>query len=199
MLDEFLEKRRLEIGIALVGLLMAGAGVWWWRSGGGEQGGVEIIQTGEQEDIAGVSTESAMIVDIEGAVMNPGIYKMSGGGRVGEAVELAGGLTQDADTKWIEMYLNKASKVRDGMKVYIPRIGDLPAGQAEQGIVTAGSSKVININLATQSELEDLPGVGEVTAGKIISGRPYGSVEELKEKKIISSKVFELIKDRLGI
>ena len=58
---------------------------------------------------------------------------------------------------------------------------------------------LININTATQTELEALPGVGPVTAGKIIDGRPYQTLEELKTKKAVGNALFEKIKDKLTV
>ena len=93
-----------------------------------------------------------------------------------------------------------AQKLSDGGKVYIPYQGDPtpPSGYAGQGNV-AGSvvNPNVNINTGTQAELEALPGIGPVTASKIISGRPYSQINDLLDQNIIGKAVFEKIKGNL--
>lgn len=172
---------RKEAVLALVGLALVGAGVFWWKSGGLEQDKIEIIEN---------KVSGKIKVDVEGAVEKPGIYEVESGSRVGEVLELAG-LSGEADTKWIEMYLNRAEVVKDGMKIFIPDKTNVTN--------TTYKSDKININTATQAELEELPGIGPVTAGKIITGRPYGRIEELVEKKIVGQKVWEQIKESVSV
>lgn len=89
-----------------------------------------------------------------------------------------------------------AAKVSDGSKIYIPRFGeDSPIVISDSGI--AGSTGAINVNSAGAQELDSLQGIGPVTAEKIISSRPYGSVNDLLEKKVVSEKVFNQIKDKI--
>ena len=90
-----------------------------------------------------------------------------------------------------------AQKLLDGSKVYVPVVGEnsVPSG----GGMVAGASinAKVNINTATQAELEALSGVGPVTASKIISDRPYQTTEDLLNKKVIGKSVFEKIKEQL--
>lgn len=147
----------------------------------------------KQASMAGAQAiEAEIFVDVEGAVIHPGVYFLPIDSRVDDALILAGGFSSDADMKAISSSINRAAKLSDGAKLYIPREGDTE-------ISPNSLSSLININLASQSELESLAGIGEVTAGKIISNRPYTRLEELVEKKAIGQSVFEKIKDQLAL
>lgn len=136
-----------------------------------------------------------IVVDIEGAVINPGVYKLNSDERVVDALAKAGGLAEVADRDWVEKNVNLAGKLTDGLKIYIPRQGEeiLSAGSSE-----SAAGPVMNINNASVADLKSLPGVGDVTAQKIIDGRPYGSVNELLEKKIVGSATYDKIKDKIA-
>ncbi|MBI2420982.1 MAG: helix-hairpin-helix domain-containing protein, partial [Candidatus Levybacteria bacterium] len=97
---------------------------------------------------------------------------------------------------FIEKNINLASKVTDGMKIYIPRVGE-SLSSGVNTTISSGSS-LVGINSAGQAELEALPGIGPVTAGKIIAGRPYSSIDDLVAKKAVSQSVFEKIKDQIS-
>jgi competence protein ComEA len=184
-----------------MGLSLVGMGVFWWRSGGESDNKVEILNM--DNEVKGASVSAWMIVDIAGAVKNPGLYSFEEEARIGEVIEKAGGLTNEADNNWIDMYLNRSAKIVDGQKIYIPKI--TLNKQQEMNPKTQTStdvqvkSSLININTATSGELDGLPGVGPATAGKIISGRPYTRLEELREKKIVSQKVYDQIKDSISL
>lgn len=146
-----------------------------------------------------VTAEKTISVDVSGAVLKPGVYQLKTGDRVEEAIKIAGGFSQEANQEYISKYLNMAQKLSDGSKIYIPVVGE--SGPAVQTGSVAGSSSQtkVNINTSSQAELEALPGIGPVTASKIISDRPYQKVEELLERKIVSKSVFEKIKDNLVV
>lgn len=131
-------------------------------------------------------------IDIGGAVNNPGVYSLEQGARIEDAIKKASGFAANASVNYISKQLNLSQKVSDGMKIYIPFEGDQYSSSQVAGINTSGK---IGINSATQAQLEALPGIGAVTAGKIILARPYADLEELKIKKVVSKAVFEKIKD----
>jgi competence protein ComEA len=114
-------------------------------------------------------------VDIGGAVAKPGLYKLTGQTRLGELVTTAGGFSSDADAAFIAEKINLAKVLRDEDKIYIPFLDRSEVSS------TQSNSGLISINKATSSELESLPGVGEVTAQKIIDGRPYTDIAQLKD------------------
>lgn len=137
--------------------------------------------------------EGKVVVDVEGAVIKPGVYSLSSKSRTVDALAAAGGLSEDADRDYVEKNINLAKKVSDGLKIYIPRVGEQ--------VLSVASDKngpVMNINSASSSELESLAGVGAVTAQKIIDGRPYSDIEDLLVKKIVSKSTFNKIKDQIA-
>jgi len=142
-------------------------------------------------------------IDIQGGVMTAGVYNLKEGSRMADALSAAGGLSADADREYLAKYLNRAAKLTDGQKIYIPSVGDATGGQSLSNSSTSLGSipgqKTINLNTASQAELEALPGVGPATAGKIISGRPYQTIEDLKNKKVVGSALFEKIKDLISV
>ncbi len=145
-----------------------------------------------------VEIDSKISVDIEGAVVKPGVYKISADSRIQDALASAGGLSAKADREWVSKNLNLASKVNDEDKIYIPEVGELATSSNVLG-ASVNSSGLISINNASEKELDSLPGVGVVTAGKIIKGRPYKALEDLLNLKIVSSKVFSEIKDKITL
>ena len=166
----------------LVGTAVIGAGVFWTKTQS-EPAPVQILSA---------SGSAELIVDIGGEVVRPGVYKLPIGSRIEDALRSAGGVTGGADTDYINKYLNKAAKVSDGQKLYIPHAG---AENAQRSTLNAQ----VNINSASQAELEGLPGIGPVTAGKIISNRPYQNTSELLSKKIVGRKVYEQIQDQISV
>ena len=142
-----------------------------------------------------------IFIDIEGAVVRPGLYKLPQDSRIQDALVVAGGLAASADRNFVSKNINLAIKLSDGAKIYIPNIGEAVSGvsalNASSEVGMVGS--LVNINTSSQSQLEALPGIGPVTASKIIGSRPYGSVDELLKRKIVGSKVFDQIKYKISV
>lgn len=171
----------LFIGIFVLAL---GGGIFYFASGKGED--IKIIEP-EAESVKA----EQLVVHVDGAVVNPGVYWLEAGSRIGDLVTKAGGLTGEADSARI----NLAAKVVDGQKVQIAKIG-----QVSSSIVAGVSTNsLIGINGATVAQLNSLPGVGDVTSAKIIAGRPYSSIDELKSRKIVSASVFEKIRELISV
>ena len=174
----------MGLPLLLAGLAFAGMGFFLWKAD--EEPEMEIVKE---------KSESVMlVVDIEGAVHNPGVYKLNLGSRVADVIDAAGGFTDDADIIWIDSRINRAERIVDGYKLYVPAKND----EKNEAAVNK-TSDVISINFAGTAELEDLPGIGEVTAGKIIQGRPYNKLTDLVERKIVTQKVYEQIKLYIGL
>lgn len=154
----------------------------------------------------GPTPKQNIYVDIEGAVKKPGVYLLSKTARLQNAVLKAGGLSDQADRVFFARNFNRAQLLGDQEKIYVPSIEEVESGlfgQPNQLIVAAPTpsidssssvSDLININTASSFELEELPGVGPVTAEKIIQGRPYETIEELLSRKTVNSGVYEKIK-----
>jgi competence protein ComEA len=190
--DNKFDKYRIPIGLSLVGLVLIIGGMFTTKISKNESRSEVVFP---EESL--LSTD--ILVDVSGAVNNPGVYKLIEGARVEDAIKIAGGLSKDVNNEYISKSLNMAQKISDGTKLYIPYDGEAGIGgvgeQSGAGVVAGTvASAQININTSTQTELESLPGIGPVTASKIISSRPYQKIENLLEKKIIGKSVFEKIK-----
>ncbi len=144
-----------------------------------------------------VAQVKQLTVDVEGAVVRPGVYQLAAGSRIQDALIRAGGLALAADRQVIAKSVNLAQPLTDGVKIYLPQVGE-QAAVSSLGKSVAGMATT-NINTATESDLEALSGVGPVTAGKIIAGRPYQSVDELLQKKVLTKSVYDKVKDRLSV
>lgn len=143
-------------------------------------------------------TRKIIKVDIEGAVVKPGLYEVLADARIQDILISAGGLSPKADREYVAKNVNLAARLNDGAKIYIPFAGETPTTNLSNS--TNSTNPVgIDINTATMSQLESLSGVGPATAGKIISGRPYQNISELVSKKIIYKSVFEKIKDKISV
>ena len=133
-----------------------------------------------------------IVVDLAGAVMRPGLHRLRTGDRVGDAVEAGGGFAPRVDLAAAAESLNLAEPLEDGMKILVPELGR--GGPREAG----RDARLIDINRADQATLETLPGIGPVTAAKIMAARDearFGSVEELRSRGIVGEAVFEQIRD----
>ncbi|OGG13975.1 hypothetical protein A3D77_03235 [Candidatus Gottesmanbacteria bacterium RIFCSPHIGHO2_02_FULL_39_11] len=169
-----------------------------------------IVLPRENHDVvftnsASASAEISIHVDVEGQVENPGLYSLKNGDRVEEALVAAGGFSANADRIWVAKRLNRAKILTDGDKIYVPSVEEINNSQQEtnnkEQITNGGEdvldseSDLVDINIASSAQLDTLPGVGEVTANKIISGRPYDKIEDLLNRKIIGKSLFEKIKN----
>ena len=158
---------------------------------------VEYSEEDKREDAVPLQV---VFVDIGGAVENPGVYEVAKDTRLFEVIEMAGGLTEDADADRV----NRASFVEDGQKIIIPEKGSDIAGDLASASAAPGDSGIglININTATADELKTLSGIGDVTAEKIIeyrSSKSFKSKEDIMSVDGIGSKTYEKIKDRITV
>lgn len=195
-ISEFISAYKFPLIFASVGLIfIIGAAVLIIRQNTQSANVVFITQASE-------SAKMKVKIDVTGSVMNPDVYELEEGSRISDALTAAGGLSADADREWVKKNLNRAAKVIDGGKIYVPSLNERSSSNLSK---ISSSSKpdittsIVNINTASQFELEVLPGIGPVTAIKIISGRPYQTIEELKTKKIVGNALFDKIKDSISL
>ncbi|MBI5700932.1 helix-hairpin-helix domain-containing protein [Candidatus Saganbacteria bacterium] len=156
---------------------------------------IDHIKNNQQEN-----KSSQIVVHIEGAVRNEGVFKVSFGTRIFDLIKLAGGELASADFSSI----NLAETVKDGQKIIIPRkvyqdIRGSAGSVSENQDNRERNNKKININRATKEELDALPGVGPATAKKIVNARPFNSIEDLKKIPRFSKSGFEKVKDRITL
>ena len=145
--------------------------------------------------------QDLITVDVKGAVKSPGIYDLPVGSRVNDAVQKAGGLTEQADSK----SLNLAQKVSDEALVYVPTKGEEAASQQAGSGTTSSTSKdkKVNLNKASLEELKQVKGLGGKRAQDIIDHREsngkFKSVDELKKVSGIGAKTIEKLKDYVTV
>ena len=196
----FLRQNILPLALGLIGLILIVYGLMSLVNSASKKSDL-VIQSSDSSTNSSKSA-SKIAVDIEGAVVAPGLYRLNEDSRIQDLLILSNGLSSEADRNWVEKNLNLAARLSDGSKIYIPRLGEVQ--NEAKNIVQTGASiqnldGLININTATVSQLDTLQGIGPVTADKIINNRPYRSVEELLSKKVLTSTVFSQIKDKLTV
>jgi competence protein ComEA len=177
----------------------------------------EIARTDDNQKITKTSLSQKndkIHIDVSGAVLNPDLYEATPGSRLKDIIDLAGGLSGEADKLYIARNFNMSKFVSDEEKIYLPYTWDITNGTFTESprvleylssdIETKKQSTVpeinsteglISLNESSIDELDSLPGIGPVSAQKIIDGRPFTATDELITKKIINSSVFEKIKD----
>ncbi|MBY0123859.1 helix-hairpin-helix domain-containing protein [Bacillus sp. S/N-304-OC-R1] len=161
----------------------------------------------DDESLENILMTEIVLVDVKGAVKNPGVYEATGNDRVIDLITKAGGLNENAD----ETQINFALRVEDEMVIYVPKIGEISesaAGEPPAGVgnIGAGQEKndgKVNLNTANESELQTLPGIGPAKASAIIEYRetngPYKVIEDLKSISGIGEKTFEKLKDSIKV
>ena len=174
--------------VAAAGLVAASLGVA--LAVAAQQGGaVEVAAPSGHAVAAGSPSPQLLIVEVAGAVVRPGVYELPAGSRVVDAIEAAGGYSADVDPRAAEMQLNLAARLADAQLIRVPRRGAAAASGAGGGEAT-GKPGPIDINTATAEALDTLPGVGPVTAQKILDARAeklFASVDELVTRKIVTA------------
>lgn len=156
-------------------------------------------------------------VDVEGAVMSPGVVTLQPGARVADAIVAAGGLSKQAHARYVQRMINQSSPVGDAEKIYIPyldEVVDAPPGMASQEemsqqvtdqptdnqeVNNTTSSQGVSINEASVEELDALPGIGQSRAEAIIKGRPYASIEDLRTRKVVTASVYDQIESLISL
>lgn len=142
------------------------------------------------------STAQNIVVSVTGEVAQPGVYTLTVGARVGDALARAGGVLPGVDAGKFEL----ARALNDGAHVYIPPVSALATSQPEavNGVVDRALSVVIgggiNLNNATLSELMELPGIGATRAQAILDARPFASVDDLDRVPGIGSETLEKLR-----
>jgi competence protein ComEA len=191
----------VAIALAVFAAAASNSGVVTVERGGGQQ-----ISPGASAAGPGPSGRDAIVVDVAGAVLRPGVYRLPAGSRIGDAIDAAGGYDPRVDADRAADELNLASVISDGDRVRVPSRDDSPGtpagdrgGAAEPGEAIGG---LVNVNRASAAELEELPGIGPVTAGKIIAAReeePFVAVDDLLSRKVVGNATMEKIRDLVTV
>mgnify|MGYP000410578584 FL=1 len=170
----------------------------------------DIIINNQTENITEENNnQEKIVIHITGAICNEGIYELEENSRIADAVKMAGGLKEDADLKQI----NLAYVLEDGMKINIPSKNEninedsnnTESYITKENLNSSNNTKIskVNINNATQTELETLPGIGPSTALKIINYRKekgkFNKIEDIKNVNGIGENKFNKIKEFIKI
>lgn len=153
--------------------------------------------TTETESSFSTTTIVQIVVHITGAVRQPGVYRISKGGRVADVITMANGPSENADIN----KLNLAQLVTDGMRIEVPTVGQVGSVNAAEGNDAANGSSLVDLNTATATQLEQLNGVGPATAKAIVTYReqhgPFRSADELLKVKGIGPGKLAQFRDSL--
>jgi competence protein ComEA len=145
---------------------------------------------------SGLPDGTPIRVHVTGAVLQPGVYELREGDRLIEALSAAGGPASDADTE----ALNLARRVRDEEQVVVPRRGSAGAPRA---VATLAPGARLDINTATEAQLDQLPGIGEAYSRRIVDSRrvdgPFKTAAELVERRVVPQATFEMIRDLISV
>lgn len=137
-------------------------------------------------------------VHIDGEVVNPGLYKLTTDDRVNDLLVLAGGATDKASLKDV----NLAKRLEDEMKIYIPSKDEIVSNEVSGQSGLSSSTGKINLNTASKDELKTLPGIGDSRADEIIRYREntvFSKLEDIKNISGIGDKTYEKLKDLISV
>jgi len=203
--EKFFEEKKYIISVLLVGLILLGFGaIYLKKDSFFESDKIEVLEETTEPKVV----DKQIVVEIAGSVEKPGVYKLDSKARVDDLLNVSGGLSVDADRGLVEKLINRAAILSDGQKIYIPSINkqsntesaNNADGYQNISSTTLGANTgLININTATLTELDTLPGIGPVYGQNIIEHRPYSSVEELSSKSVLKKSVYEKIKDKVSV
>ena len=192
-------KYRYKILAVFVGIIFVFGGVIVYKNSQDlSSAKVEVLSESDKNSTKEITAE------ISGEVIKPGVYKVNEDSRIDDLLLLAGGFSANADRVWTDKYLNRAAKITDGQKIFIPKASNQTNSESanKNGLYQSGTSQItsdstglININSASLSQLDSLPGIGQVYGQNIIEHRPYSSTSELLSKGVLKKNVYEKIKD----
>jgi len=193
------------------GIVLAGFAAWLLVSGpmellpAGDASGSAALVAAASPTLPAESAEARVggeiVVDVEGAVAAPGIRRLPADARIADAIAAAGGYAKDADLAASAHALNLAEPLTDGDQVYVPRLGEAVAGGGGDSSTSAGSG-LVDLNHASSEELDALPGIGPATIAKILAARaeqPFKTLDELVERKVLTSAQLTGIRDRVTV
>ena len=196
--------RPVLVGVCLLCIVLVAVALWrFWPAANAhsEDFAVQVSSAQqERQDVQdGGASEAEIYVDVEGAVVKPGVYVLPADARIADAVSAAGGLTEGASRQGV----NLAQKLEDGMQVYVPSEAEQGAsaasGQQAAGGSAGAAGAKISLNTASAEELQELDGIGPSLSQRIIDYRTehgrFSSIEELKEVSGIGDVRFEALKD----
>jgi len=206
------KKYKIEIFLIIISLIIAFISYLIYSQLSSDSD-IEITESENNQTAFKLNT---IVVDISGAINKPGVYELKNGSRINDAIKKAQGLTEEADINYFYRNFNLSAYLFDQEKIYIPYIWEINSGifveetrilnylspftlSRNESDLIVNNTDIININTCLSKELEDLPGIGQKTAQKVIENRPYKTIDELLSKKIINQNIFENIKEKISV
>lgn len=197
-IKSFISRYRIELVaslsfVMLIGAVVLGKAIIRQRS---------IEQLSFQSDKIEVvdeqtQVESAIWVDVAGAVVKPGVYELAIGSRVVDALNSAGGFSEEANLQQVAQTINQAEVLVDGLKIYVPF--RIEQNTTNESSVDTPITTTISLNYSTIDQLMELPGIGNTYAQNIINARPFQRVEDLKNVSGIGDRRYLQIKDLVRV
>lgn len=183
--------------IIIVIMILAGLGFYKSNNSDDEvdQNLLQFANTNIEET---ANNPKEIYVHIDGEVINPGLYKLTTNDRVNDLLVIAGGATDKASLKDI----NLAKRLEDEMKIYIPSKDENLSNEVSDQSGISSSSGKVNINTATKDELKTLPGIGDSRADEIIRYRKntgFSKIEDIKNISGIGDKTYEKLKELISV
>lgn len=209
-LIKFFTDHKELLKTAALPLVIGVAVLFFWFYGAEEDivvdraSGIDDEQVGMSDYVENAeNTGTKMYVDISGAVVNPGVYEVDSQTRLFQVIEMAGGLTENADVD----SLNRAEIVYDGQKIIVGTLGETSAAASESSDSQSTQSGItngkVNLNLAGSATLQTIPGIGPSKADRIIDYRNtngrFRKIEDIMNITGIGEKTFESIKDYITV
>lgn len=191
---------RIAVAALATALVAVGLGAWLLLAVGAapDPVGDDVLDPFGEASVSFVASLEAdsLVVDVEGAVLHPGIIELPAGARVADALEAAGGYSAEADLVAAAAQVNLAAGVRDGQQIVVPIIGapTVGGGTGDGG----ASGGLVNLNTAGPDALDGLPGIGPVTVQKIVAARaeqPFATLDELVTRKVLTNSQLDKIRD----
>jgi competence protein ComEA len=185
---------RIALAALAAALAAVGLGAWLFVSAASVKPVSDPILDpfGEASGSPATVGSEMLVVDVEGAVLRPGIVELRAGSRVADAIAAAGGYGPQADLPAAAEQVNLAAELRDGQQIVVPLIGASTGGSGEAG------GGLVDLNTASPEALDALPGIGPVTVQKIVAARseqPFATLDELVTRKVMTQSQLDKVRD----
>lgn len=195
-----IDPRLFKVAVGISGASLLAGGVLWLQGKPTEVAVTEPVVVTES-----ATTATVVVVHVVGEVKEPGVYDLPANSRVTDAIEAAGGATKDADLTSI----NLARVLFDGEQIFISNINSAvtpstsSSSSSSSGSSSSNPAGRININMANAAQLDQLPGIGPVIAGRIVEYRnqngPFRQLTDLKQVSGIGDAIYDKIKDLITL
>lgn len=165
-------------------------------------GSFDLGEASESAELNDWWLSGYQLIEIAGAVVKPGVYRLVLDARMQDLIQAAEGFLADADQEYISQQINLAEKLEDGQRFYIPFQEEKELKQLEQEFCQLSdvrdsqiASDCVSLNNCSAEDLQQLNGIGEKRAEDIVKNRPFQQLDELVSKKLVPESVFKEIEE----